>query len=106
MSKTVTINLGDRRVEVIDGGDIDLDIEDVRLPGGTRVTNELVHEWGEELEGRGGRPSLDPAGDPSVRLAFCVPEDVSNQVDALAARQGLRRSDVLRAALAQYLASA
>ncbi|WP_144010537.1 ribbon-helix-helix protein, CopG family [Cutibacterium avidum] len=41
-----------------------------------------------------------------MRLAFRVPEDVSSQVDALAARQGLRRSDVLRAALDQYLASA
>ncbi|KXA68276.1 ribbon-helix-helix protein, CopG family [Cutibacterium avidum] len=106
MNKTVTINLGDGPVEVIGGGDIDLDVEDVRLPDGTRVTNELVNEWAEELEGRGGRPSLDPTGGPSVRLAFRVPEDVSSQVDALAARQGLRRSDVLRAALDQYLASA
>ena len=106
MSKTVTINLGDGPVEVIDGGDIDLDVEDVRLSDGTRVTNELVDEWVEELEGRGGRPSLDPAGAPSVRLAFRVPEEVGDRVDALAARQGRRRSDVLRAALDQYLASA
>lgn len=106
MSKTVTINLGDGPVEVVDGGDVDLDREDIRLADGTRVTDELAELWAEELASRGGRPSLDPAGAPSVRLAFRVPEEVSDQVDALAARQGCRRSDVLRAALDQYLASA
>ena len=79
--------------------------DDVRLPDGTRVTNELAEQWATDLEHRGGRPSLDPAGVPSVRLAFRVPEDVSEQVDALAARQGRRRSDVLRTAIEQYLAS-
>lgn len=106
MGKTATINLGRGPVEVVDGGEIDLDVEDVRLPDGTRVTNELAEQWATDLEHRGGRPSLDPIGAPSVRLAFRVPEDVSEQVDALAARQGRRRSDVLRTALEQYLASA
>ena len=62
MSKTVTINLGDGPVEVVDGGDVDLDREDIRLADGTRVTNELAERWAEELASRGGRPSLDPAG--------------------------------------------
>lgn len=105
MGEIVTINLGDGPVEVVDGGHIDLDTEDIRLPDGTRVTNDVANKWAEELEARGGRPSLDPTGAPSVRLAFRVPGEIGDKVDALAARQGCRRSDVLRAALDQYLGS-
>lgn len=103
---TFTINLGDGPIEVRDGGYVDLDAEDIRLPDGTRVTNALAEQWSDEAENRGGRPHLDPAGTPSVRLAFRVPEAISDQVDAIAARRGKRRSDILRAALDQYLASA
>ncbi len=106
MGETVNINLGRGPVEVVDGGVVDLDAEDIRLGDGTRITEERAEAWAVELQRRGGRPSLDPDGTPSVRLAFRVPEVVGDRIDALAAAQGRRRSDVLRDAVEQYLASA
>lgn len=84
---------------------VDLDAVNYRLADGTRVTNELAERWAEEIERSAGRPFLDPAGQPSMHLAFRVPASVGQQVDDLASSSGRRRSDVLREALDEYLLS-
>ncbi|HMS36445.1 MAG TPA: ribbon-helix-helix protein, CopG family [Arachnia sp.] len=53
-----------------------------------------------------GRPSLTRPGVRSPQITLRMPEYMSAQLDDLAARTGKRRSDIVRAALADYLASA
>lgn len=54
---------------------------------------------------KGGRPYLDPDGQPSLHWALRVPRALGERVDALAARTGRRRSDLLRDALEAYLSN-
>jgi len=53
-----------------------------------------------------GRPSLTGPGIRSPQLTLRMPAYMSAQLDDLATRTGRRRSDIVRAALADYLASA
>ncbi|MDO5676070.1 MAG: ribbon-helix-helix protein, CopG family [Propionibacteriaceae bacterium] len=103
MTRKLTIDLGEGPVAVTDGGDVDLDAVDYRAGDGSRITNAIAEEWAKEAEQRGGRPHLDPEKQPSIRLAFRVPEGLSDRIDDLAAKTGRRRSDVLRAAVEAYL---
>lgn len=93
------VNLGNGPVDVTEGSDVDLDVEEFFYDG-ERLTEERAEQIGLD---RGGRPHIDPAGQPSLRLAFRVPQPVADQVDELARRTGRRRSDVLRDAVQAYL---
>ena len=58
--KTIRIN----DVKVTDGGSIDLDVEDVRLADGSRLTEAVAEELADQVvraSGR-GRPSLTAPG--------------------------------------------
>jgi hypothetical protein len=87
------------------GEDIDLDVEDVRLKDGTRLTNERAHEIAEETLGRSrGRPSLTGATETSPRVSFRIPEQLRRTADERARREGRTVSDLAREALERYLA--
>ncbi len=56
---TQKIRIDGTGVDVIDGGDIDLDAEDVRLPDGTRLTEAGAEALAQEIlhaAGRGAAP--------------------------------------------------
>lgn len=99
------INLGNGLIDAVDGGYIDFDVEDVRNPDGTRITNALAEQWAEEVQRTGGRPHLDPDKNPSVRVAFRITTDMSERLDKVAHSSGRRRLDVLRAAVEEYLSA-
>jgi len=83
------------------GPDIDLDVEDVRRPDGTRLTKEAARELG-----RRGRPAVDPEAGPgerSSRVTFRVPEQTRRQLQQRARDQGRPVADVVREAVEQYL---
>ncbi|MDR1449750.1 MAG: ribbon-helix-helix domain-containing protein [Propionibacteriaceae bacterium] len=52
-----------------------------------------------------GRPSLTGPGRRSPQLTLRLPASVNDQLTALAARQGRRRSDIVREAIDRYLAA-
>lgn len=54
---------------------------------------------------RRGRPPLDE-NDPSVYVGSRVPGRVGDALDRLAARQGRRRSELVREAITRYVADA
>lgn len=101
MSKHL-INLGDGPVEVTEGPDVDLDVEEFHFSG-ERLTEERAERLGLEGPNVGGRPHLDPLREPSTRVAFRVPQPVADRLDALARTSGRRRSDILRESLDSYL---
>ena len=59
--------------EVVDGGTIDLDQEDVRLADGTRLTEGRADEFAEEVRRGVGRPSLSAPGRRSPQLRLAIP---------------------------------
>ena len=81
------------------GKDVDLQREDVRLPDGTRVTDELVDDIVEEVRRRGGRPSLTGDASVSPRVSFRVTPGVRERADIIAEREGKTISQLAREAL-------
>jgi hypothetical protein len=103
VKKTVRV----RDVDVVDGGSINLDEEDVRLADGTRLTEARANELAQEVlraTGR-GRPSLSAPGQRSPQLRLAVPEQVRDELRARAAAENRSVSDLAREALLRYLAS-
>ena len=88
------------------GSDVDLDIDDVRLPDGTRLTGQHADEIVEEVRRRAGRPSL--TGEPAVspRIAFRVAPGVRDRAAQIAAREGKTISQLAREALEARVAGA
>ncbi|WP_341729770.1 ribbon-helix-helix protein, CopG family [Brooklawnia sp.] len=82
--------------------DIDLDGE-VFVVGGRRLTERRAAELAERAERRGGRPSLSGGGKRSPALSLRVTQSDRDRLDAVAAAQGRRSSDVVRDALREYL---
>lgn len=90
-----------------DGGAIDLDVEDVRLADGTRLTEARAEALAEEVLtslGR-GRPSLTAPGERSPQLRLSVPAELRDRLQAQADREHRSVSAVAREALEQFLAS-
>lgn len=94
------------------GPDVDLEKEDVRDTAGNRVdeayVDRVVEDVHAHLEAQGrriGRPSLTKPGTRSPSVAVRLPEALKAAVEARAAREGKRPSEVVRDALEQYLAS-
>lgn len=99
------IRVGDE--EIIDGGDIDLDVEEVRLADGTRLTEEGAAVLAEEVlrsVGR-GRPSLTGPGQRSPQLRVSVPAELHRRLSTRAEGEHRSMSELTREALERYLAS-
>ena len=101
--KTIRIN----DVKVTDGGSIDLDVEDVRLADGSRLTESVAQEFADQVvraSGR-GRPSLTAPGERSPQLRLSVPEQLRDSLRARADAEHRSVSELAREAIERYLAS-
>ncbi len=81
------------------GADVDLDREDVRLPDGTRLTEQRAAELVEQARRRGGRPSLTGEAATSPRVTFRLTPDIRDRAAAIAEREGKTISQLAREAL-------
>lgn len=101
--KTIRIN----DVEVTDGGSIDLDVEDVRMADGTRLTEAGARELAEQVlrTSSRGRPSLTAPGERSPQLRLTVPEQLRDGLRARADAEHRSVSELAREAIERYLAS-
>jgi hypothetical protein len=81
------------------GPDVDLDRENIRLPDGTRLTNELAQQIADDVRSRGGRPSLTGAASASPRVSFRLTPEVRDQAEQIAAHEGKTISQLAREAL-------
>ena len=101
--KTIRI----KGVDVTDGGSIDLDVEDVRLADGTRLTEAGAHELAEQVvrTSSRGRPSLTAPGARSPQLRLTVPEQLRDGLRARADAEHRSVSELAREAIERYLAS-
>jgi predicted HicB family RNase H-like nuclease len=90
--------------------DVDLDEEDIRLPDGTRLTEQragqLAQEALAEIRRRNlvpGRKSLSGGSVHSPRVQFRVPEEIRERAEQRAAAEGKSLSALAREALERYL---
>lgn len=99
------IQVGDE--EIVDGGDIDLDIEDVRLADGTRLTEDGAQALADEVlrSVSRGRPSLTGPGERSPQLRVSVPVELHQRLSTRAKNEHRSVSELTREALERYLAS-
>lgn len=90
-----------------DRGSIDLDVADVRLSDGTRLTERRAEEIAREAldSATRGRPSLSASGGRSPQLRLTVPSDLRAQLSDRARAEHRSVSDLVRDALERYLAS-
>src|SRR5215475_2181735 len=104
-SKKKRIRIDD--VDLVDGGEIDLDTDAVYLADGSRLTEARAHELADEIRQNAarGRPSLTGPGKRSPQLRLSVPAGLRQQLEARAEREHTTVSDIARAALERYLAS-
>ncbi len=92
--------------------DVDLNEEDLRLPDGRRLTNELADTMAREGVAEARRRNLIPGGKSlagdgrhSPRVQFRVPASLRAAAEAKAAAEGVSLSVLAREALEHYLAS-
>jgi hypothetical protein len=104
-SKKKTIRIHD--ADLADGGDIDIDADEVYLADGTRLSEARSHELAEEIRHKAapGRPSLTGPGKRSPQLRLSVPAELRQKLEARAEREHTTVSDVAREAIERYLAS-
>jgi len=103
VKKTIRI----KDVAIPDGGSIDLDVEDVQLADGSRLTEANAHELAEQvlqISGR-GRPSLTAPGERSPQLRLSVPGQLRDGLRARADAEHRSVSELAREAIERYLAS-
>ena len=81
------------------GADVDLDHDDVRLPDGTRLSEQRAAELIEEARRRGGRPSLTGEAAISPRVTFRLTPEVRDRAAQIAEREGKTISQLAREAL-------
>lgn len=93
-------------IETPTGPDIDLDTTDVRLPDGTRLTNQLAEAIATDAaRRRRGRPTVTGAKEHTPNLTVRVAPDVRRALERIAQAQGRRLADVSRDALEEYARS-
>ena len=86
------------------GPDVDLEVEDIRLADGRRLTDELAEEIAERAMARHrGRPSVSGAGRRTPSMTVRVPAATRDALEALAKARGKRLADVSREALDEYV---
>lgn len=90
--------------------DVDLDKEEVYLPDGRRLTDELADKLAKEALAAArrrnlipGRKSLTAPGEHSPVLRFRVPDSVHRRLEERAAKEGKTLSKVAREAVEAYL---
>jgi predicted HicB family RNase H-like nuclease len=90
--------------------DVDLDEEEVRLPDGTRLTEQRAEQLAgqalAEIRRRNlvpGRKSLSGGSVHSPRVQFRVPEEIRERAEQRAAAEGKSLSALAREALEHYL---
>ncbi len=83
--------------------DIDLAVTEVLLPSGRRLTDDVAEDLVAQARRSAGRPSLDGAADDSPRIAFRVPRQMKEQLEAIASEEGRSFSEVSREAIGDYL---
>lgn len=81
------------------GDDVDLDQEDVRLPDGTRLTQQVADAIVADVRRKVGRPSLTGQAAVSPRVTFRLTPDVRDRAAAIAEREGKTISQLAREAL-------
>lgn len=81
------------------GEDVDLRREDVRLPDGTRLTEDIVDDVVEQVRRKGGRPSLTGDSAASPRVSFRVTPRVRERAAIIAERESKTISQLAREAL-------
>lgn len=93
--------------DVVDGGEIDLDKEEVYLADGTRLSETRARELAEEVLQRAGRgrPSLTAPGRRSPQLRVTVPAELRDRLESRAASEHTTVSRLAREAIERYLAS-
>ncbi|MGH9070474.1 MAG: ribbon-helix-helix protein, CopG family [Acidimicrobiales bacterium] len=90
------------------GPDIDLDVEEVNLDDGTRLTEAGAAEMAEAAMSRvrarrAGRPSLTGAPEKTPNLTLRVTQSTRQALEEIATRQGRHLADVGREALNEYI---
>ena len=86
--------------------DIDLDAEEVLLPDGRRLTNEVAEGIAERAleQHRRGRPSVTGRAETTPSLTVRVAPGTRAELERIAKAQGRRLADVSRDALEEYVA--
>jgi hypothetical protein len=79
--------------------DVDLENQDVRLPDGTRLTDEVADAIVADVRRKAGRPSLTGTAAASPRVSFRVTPDVRDRAAAIADQEGKTISELAREAL-------
>ena len=99
--------IGIKGVDVTDAGSIDVDVEDVRLADGIRLTEAGAHELVEQVlrTSPRGRPSLTAPGRRSPQLRLTVPEQLRDGLRVRADAEHRSVSELAREAIERYLAS-
>ncbi len=88
--------------------DTSLDDDPIVLPDGHVLDEAGAEEYGRQVADRAaarraGRPSLTAPGVHSPQLSSRVSPELKAQVDAVAERDGVRTSEVVRTALEEYV---
>ena len=93
-------------VEYPIGADIDLDVEKMYLPDGSRPTEARAEQIAEDALARHrqlrGRPSISGGGQHTPALTVRVPPATRKELEDIAAAQGRPLADVSRDALVEY----
>ncbi len=88
------------------GRDVDLEVDDVRLQDGTRLTDEVVDVIVEEARRTSGRPSLSGQAAASPKISFRVAPSVRDRAAEVAAKEGKTVSELAREALEDRITAA
>jgi hypothetical protein len=86
------------------GADVDLEVEDLRLPDGSRLTEDTAAAIAERALARHrGRPSLSGGREHTPSLTVRVSASTRMALEEIAAAQGRRVADVSRDAFEEYI---
>jgi predicted DNA-binding protein len=86
------------------GTDVDLDLEEVYLADGQRLTEEVAEQLAQRALARHrGRPSVTGKSVRTPSLTVRVPPETRTALEELAKVQGKRLADVSREALDEYV---
>jgi hypothetical protein len=86
------------------GPDVDLEVDEVRLADGRRLTDNIAEQIATRALARHrGRPSVTGGQQRTPSLTVRVPRPTREALEKLAKAQGRRLSDVSREALDEYV---
>lgn len=79
--------------------ELELEREDVLLPDGTRLTDDVADAIIDDVRRKAGRPSLTGTAAASPRVSFRVTPEVRDRAAAIANDEGKTISELAREAL-------